>query len=54
MRSFLPLVLAIGLSLPLAAQWTPNTALNTPVATGATDDLQAITGLSGRTYVVMF
>jgi hypothetical protein len=54
MRSFLPLALAIGLSLPLAAQWTPNTALNTPVATGATDDLQAITGLSGRTYVVMF
>ncbi|MFZ9526499.1 MAG: PKD domain-containing protein [Schleiferiaceae bacterium] len=54
MRSFLPLALAIGLSLPLAAQCTPNTALNTPVATGATDDLQAITGLSGRTYVVMF
>ncbi len=54
MLRILPLALAAGLSLPLAAQWTPNTAVNTPVATGATDDLQAITGPSGRTYVAMF
>jgi len=54
MLRVLPLALAAGLSLPLAAQWTPNTAVNTPVATGATDDLQAITGPSGRTYVAMF
>ena len=38
----------------LVAQWNPNTAVNTPVATGTTDDLEAITGPSGRTYVVMF
>jgi len=38
----------------LFAQWNPNTAINTPVATGTTDDLQAITGPSGRTYVAMF
>jgi hypothetical protein len=38
----------------LVAQWNPNTAVNTPVATGTTDDLQAITGPSGRTYVAMF
>jgi hypothetical protein len=38
----------------LVAQWNPNTAVNTPVATGTTEDLQAITGPSGRTYVAMF
>jgi hypothetical protein len=38
----------------LVAQWNPNTAVNTPVGTGTTDDLQAITGPSGRTYVAMF
>ena len=39
---------------PVFAQWNPNPAVNSPVATGITDDLQAITGPSGRTYVAMF
>lgn len=50
----LTLGIALTASVASSAQWTPNTAVNTPVATGATDDLQAITGTSGRTYVVMF
>ena len=40
--------------IPVFAQWNPNPAVNSPVATGITDDLQAITGPSGRTYVAMF
>ena len=43
-----------AVSWTAVAQWNPNTAINTPVATGTTDDLQAITGPSGRTYVAMF
>ncbi len=39
---------------PVFAQWNPNPAVNNAVATGITDDLQAITGPSGRTYVAMF
>ena len=40
--------------IPVFAQWNPNPAVNNAVATGITDDLQAITGPSGRTYVAMF
>ncbi len=53
MHRFLLLALW-GSCLPVSAQWTASTAVNTPVATGTTDDLQAITGPSGRTYVAMF
>lgn len=54
MHRFLIFALAGSLCMPLKAQWTTNTALNTPIATGTTDDLQALTGPSGRTYVAMF
>ncbi|MFZ9777816.1 MAG: hypothetical protein ACO3CI_05755, partial [Schleiferiaceae bacterium] len=50
----LTLGIALVASVAGSAQWNPNTAANTPVATGTTDDLQAITGPSGRTYVAMF
>ena len=46
--------IALVASVAGSAQWNPNTAVNTPVATGATDDLQSITGPSGRTYTAMF
>jgi hypothetical protein len=54
MRTILIAGLCALLSGTLEAQWNPNTAVNTPVATGSTDDLQAITGPSGRTYTAMF
>jgi len=54
MHRFLFLAFLGSTCLPVSAQWTANTAVNTPVATGTTDDLQAITGPSGRTYVAMF
>lgn len=54
MSRFFTAICLTAVSWTAVAQWNPNTAVNTPVATGTTDDLQAITGPSGRTYVAMF
>ena len=54
MRTLFTAGILAALAAPLNAQWNPNTAVNSLVSVGVTDDLQAITGPSGRTYVAMF
>ena len=47
-------VFVLLIAFTAQAQWTPNTAINTPVAGVVTDDMQSLTGPSGRSYSAMF